>query len=232
MTAMPQMVALFNGVGGGAVFLISWAEFRLTDGFTGAADVHRDLLAVRGDRRLGLLLGLEHRVRQAPGNHPRPADHARRRRSRSSTCVLLRRSRSPPASTIAAGDHSEALFIGMLLVRGAARQRRRAADRRRRHAGRDLAAERLHRPLGGGDRDRAEQPRADRRGHDRRRLRLDPHEPDGGRDEPLDPGDRRRRLRRRRRGRGRRAAPASTPARCAPRAPPTRRSSSPTPIAS
>jgi len=28
MTAMPQMVALFNGVGGGAVFLISWAEFR------------------------------------------------------------------------------------------------------------------------------------------------------------------------------------------------------------
>ena len=29
MTAMPQMVALFNGVGGGAVALISWVEFRL-----------------------------------------------------------------------------------------------------------------------------------------------------------------------------------------------------------
>jgi NAD(P) transhydrogenase subunit beta len=28
MTAMPQMVALFNGVGGGAVALIAWAEFR------------------------------------------------------------------------------------------------------------------------------------------------------------------------------------------------------------
>jgi H+-translocating NAD(P) transhydrogenase subunit beta len=28
MTAMPQMVAVFNGVGGGAVALISWAEFR------------------------------------------------------------------------------------------------------------------------------------------------------------------------------------------------------------
>jgi NAD(P) transhydrogenase subunit beta len=28
MTAMPQMVALFNGVGGGAVALISWAEYR------------------------------------------------------------------------------------------------------------------------------------------------------------------------------------------------------------
>jgi NAD(P) transhydrogenase subunit beta len=28
MTAMPQMVALFNGVGGGAVAIISWVEFR------------------------------------------------------------------------------------------------------------------------------------------------------------------------------------------------------------
>ncbi|MGE3288723.1 MAG: NAD(P)(+) transhydrogenase (Re/Si-specific) subunit beta [Pseudonocardia sp.] len=33
MTAMPQMVALFNGVGGGAVALIAWSEFRSTDGF-------------------------------------------------------------------------------------------------------------------------------------------------------------------------------------------------------
>jgi NAD(P) transhydrogenase subunit beta len=34
MTAIPQMVALFNGVGGGAVFLIAWAEFRLTHGYS------------------------------------------------------------------------------------------------------------------------------------------------------------------------------------------------------
>ncbi len=33
MTAMPQMVALFNGVGGGAVALISWSEFRISEGF-------------------------------------------------------------------------------------------------------------------------------------------------------------------------------------------------------
>jgi H+-translocating NAD(P) transhydrogenase subunit beta len=32
MTAMPQMVALFNGVGGGAVALIAWAEFRSAGG--------------------------------------------------------------------------------------------------------------------------------------------------------------------------------------------------------
>jgi H+-translocating NAD(P) transhydrogenase subunit beta len=35
MTAMPQMVALFNGVGGGAVALISWVEFRVTHGYAG-----------------------------------------------------------------------------------------------------------------------------------------------------------------------------------------------------
>jgi len=35
MTAMPQMVALFNGVGGGAVALIAWAEFRDSAGFQG-----------------------------------------------------------------------------------------------------------------------------------------------------------------------------------------------------
>jgi H+-translocating NAD(P) transhydrogenase subunit beta len=34
MTAMPQMVALFNGVGGGAVALIAWVEFNSTAGFT------------------------------------------------------------------------------------------------------------------------------------------------------------------------------------------------------
>jgi NAD(P) transhydrogenase subunit beta len=33
MTQMPQMVALFNGVGGGAVALIAWVEFRDSGGF-------------------------------------------------------------------------------------------------------------------------------------------------------------------------------------------------------
>ncbi|MEE2033861.1 NAD(P)(+) transhydrogenase (Re/Si-specific) subunit beta, partial [Rhodococcus chondri] len=34
MTAMPQLVAMFNGVGGGTVALIAWAEFLDSDGFT------------------------------------------------------------------------------------------------------------------------------------------------------------------------------------------------------
>jgi NAD(P) transhydrogenase subunit beta len=33
MTAIPQMVALFNGVGGGAVALIAWVEFRNSGGY-------------------------------------------------------------------------------------------------------------------------------------------------------------------------------------------------------
>ena len=104
---------------------------------------------------------------------------------------------------LVAGAHSRSAVHRHARGRRAARQRGGAADRRRGHAGGDLAAERLHRALRGGDGDGARQPRADRRGHDRRRLGLDPHEPDGDCDEPLDPRDRRRRLRRRRRGGGR-----------------------------
>jgi H+-translocating NAD(P) transhydrogenase subunit beta len=40
MTAMPQMVALFNGVGGGAVALISWVEFRHLGSTYGSHTLH------------------------------------------------------------------------------------------------------------------------------------------------------------------------------------------------
>jgi NAD(P) transhydrogenase subunit beta len=40
MTAMPQMVALFNGVGGGAVALISWVEFRHYGSTYGSQAIH------------------------------------------------------------------------------------------------------------------------------------------------------------------------------------------------
>jgi NAD(P) transhydrogenase subunit beta len=40
MTAMPQMVALFNGVGGGAVALIAWVEFRHYGSTYGAHTVY------------------------------------------------------------------------------------------------------------------------------------------------------------------------------------------------
>ena len=80
MTAMPQMVALFNGVGGGAVAIIAWIEYRhhfALGRFAVGGEV-RDPDAVRRDRRVDLVLGLEHRVRQAPGDPARPADQAPR----------------------------------------------------------------------------------------------------------------------------------------------------------
>jgi NAD(P) transhydrogenase subunit beta len=44
MTAMPQMVALFNGVGGGAVALIAWSEFR--GGFVGSTGAWDDKVMI------------------------------------------------------------------------------------------------------------------------------------------------------------------------------------------
>ncbi|MDQ2676804.1 MAG: NAD(P)(+) transhydrogenase (Re/Si-specific) subunit beta [Actinomycetota bacterium] len=44
MTEMPQMVALYNGVGGGAVALIAWSEFRELDSHLGGGDIPMDLL--------------------------------------------------------------------------------------------------------------------------------------------------------------------------------------------
>ena len=94
MTAMPQMVALFNGVGGGAVALIAWAEYRARSSCGRQPRARRaDPDPVRGDRRLGLLLGLEHRVRQAPGDPPGPPDPAARASSSSTSLLLARRGR-------------------------------------------------------------------------------------------------------------------------------------------
>ena len=45
MTAMPQMVALFNGVGGGAVALIAWTEFRSFQPDGPAGDQSQHLVA-------------------------------------------------------------------------------------------------------------------------------------------------------------------------------------------
>ncbi len=74
MTEMPQMVALYNGVGGGAVALIAWSEIR--HGISLGETIPLDKLIpvlFAGGGRLGLLLGLEHRLRQAPGPDPDPA---------------------------------------------------------------------------------------------------------------------------------------------------------------
>ena len=78
MTAMPQMVALFNGVGGGAAALVSLAEFHLHLQLPHHVDLQAGHL--RRDRALGpdridLLRGLAGRLREAPGAPLGPPDH-------------------------------------------------------------------------------------------------------------------------------------------------------------
>ena len=63
MTAMPQMVALYNGAGGGAAALISTVEFsRAARQHGGMDDVDRRLARALGDHRRDQLRRLDHRV--------------------------------------------------------------------------------------------------------------------------------------------------------------------------
>ena len=56
MTAMPQMVALFNGVGGGAVALISWVEFRHHGSSYGSHTIHVGTELPGGVFRSGIII--------------------------------------------------------------------------------------------------------------------------------------------------------------------------------
>ena len=204
MTAMPQMVALFNGVGGGAVAIIAWIEYR--HHFRAA----RTRLEKSRSRRCS---------RRSSG---RSRSGARTSRSGSSrrSCPAGRSS-SPARSIInaalfvicvasavvlAAGTHSQALFILGILVAAA------------------LLGNMVVLPIGGAD-----MPvvisllnaftglSAAATGIALNNTAMivagmivgasgnDPHQPDGQGDEPLGPGDRRRRVRRRDRGAGRRS---------------------------
>ena len=197
MTAMPQMVALFNGVGGGAVALISWAEYRHALD-SGLGNPELDTLipilfaAIIGSVSFwgsNIAFGklqdiLPQRPIAVPGQQFVNA------------VVLI--VAVGAAVLIAGGAESQGLFVVILLAAGVAGQPRGAAHRRRRHAGGHLAAERADRPLGRRRRHRAGQHRADRGRHHRRRLGHDPDQPHGRGHEPLDPQHRGGRLRRRR----------------------------------
>ena len=107
------MVALFNGVGGGAAALIAAAEFhRLAPA---AGPTLRRL--GRGDHLLGadrldFLLGQPRRLRQAPGAAARPADHlrgpaGRQRRSSSRRCSCC---------GVLAGSTEQGIWMVLLLL--------------------------------------------------------------------------------------------------------------------
>jgi hypothetical protein len=183
MTEMPQMVALYNGVGGGAVALIAWSEIRhgihlggampleeliptLLAGIIGSVSFWGSNIAFAKLQDL-----IPTRPLAVPGHHQRgPRD--RRDRPRGDH-------RDRQRSALAGPLHPDPG------LRRDPRQPCRAADRRRRHAGRDLDAERLHRPLRGGGGLRPRQRRPDRRRDPGRLLGDDPDDGDGDGDEPL-----------------------------------------------
>jgi NAD(P) transhydrogenase subunit beta len=113
MTAMPQMVALFNGVGGGAVFLISWAEFRLTGGFAHTATyitIFSLFAAIVGSVSFwGSNIAFGKLQEIIPG---RPISLGSAQQIVNFVLLVLALA---AAADIAAGDHSEAIFIGMLV---------------------------------------------------------------------------------------------------------------------
>ena len=75
MTAMPQLVSLFNAVGGGAAALVAIDDSRCRVTRRRRAGRHDDLRRPRRAHRLGHVHRLAHRRRQAPGPHPGQADH-------------------------------------------------------------------------------------------------------------------------------------------------------------
>ena len=118
MTAMPQMVALFNGVGGGAVALIAWVEYRHAFGGDWA-------LRSQGFELFGAIVGsisfwgsavafgklqeiLPGRPIKLPGS------------AQSVLNLVLLAAAVIVAVLLAAGTHSEALFILGILVVSAA----------------------------------------------------------------------------------------------------------------
>ncbi len=113
MTAMPQMVALFNGVGGGAVALISWAEFRHFGGDLGLKHLIPTLIAaiIGSISFWGSNIAFGKLQELLPG---RPIMFPGRLQAVANTallvgCVTL-------AVVIAAGTHSQALFVLILVL--------------------------------------------------------------------------------------------------------------------
>src|ERR1700683_2682820 len=112
MTAIPQMVALFNGVGGGAVFLIAWAEFRNTGGYHDTATyvaVFSVFAAIIGSVSFwGSNIAFGKLQELLPG---RPITLGRAQQLING---LLLAGAVALAALLADGSHSEVEFIGML----------------------------------------------------------------------------------------------------------------------
>ena len=115
MTAMPQMVALFNGVGGGAVFLISWAEFHRNgntySGIPTYVAIFSVFAAIVGSVSFwGSNIAFGKHQEVLPG---RPITHGR---AQQFVNLLLFGAAVAAGVALVDNTHSELLFIGMLVA--------------------------------------------------------------------------------------------------------------------
>ncbi len=115
MTAMPQMVALFNGVGGGAVFLIAWAEFRdYGSSYSGVATyvaIFSVFAAIVGSVSFwGSNIAFGKLQEIIPG---RPISFGSAQQIVNLVLLILA---VAAGVDLISGAHSQALFIGMLVV--------------------------------------------------------------------------------------------------------------------
>jgi NAD(P) transhydrogenase subunit beta len=176
MTQMPQLVALFNGVGGGAAALVALlelpshhrAERRATGEFALAATAFTIVVgSVSFSGSLVTFAKLQELMTTRPVVFPGlPSPSAAACSPRS--CCRCSWCSSPRSARHRAGP-----------ARAGGRRAARAAGRRRRRADRHLAAQRLHRPDRRRRRLRARQHAAAGRRHAGRRLRHVPHPADG-----------------------------------------------------
>ncbi len=170
MTQMPQLVAAFNGVGGGAAALVALVE-------AGHSESPWTLVGRRGDGLIGSvsLTGsfvtfgklqgiITTRAVTFPG-------------LRVIMVLLVVAAVAAGVALVITGD----TLFAFVLWRDRTDPRRSAgaADRRRGRADRDLAAQCLHRTRGRGIRSRSRERAAAHRGHARRRERNHPDDRDG-----------------------------------------------------
>jgi NAD(P) transhydrogenase subunit beta len=114
MTAMPQMVALFNGVGGAAVALIAWVEFRKTGGF------HSEALYVAVASLFGAIIGSisfwGSNIAFGKLQGILPGKPITLGRAQQVVNAVLAIAAIGLAVAIAAGSRDEILFVGVLLA--------------------------------------------------------------------------------------------------------------------
>ena len=115
MTAMPQMVALFNGFGGGAAALVAFADYHDTVGAPGHVET-KIIISILFSAVVGSVsfAGLDDRLRQAPGHRDRESGD--RARAEGGDREPSSRRSWPDARTSRPGHESQALLVAVVVV--------------------------------------------------------------------------------------------------------------------